>query len=341
MNKKYKIAFVFIVEHGDLEQKGIILGESLRRFFPNEEKYPIYSVRPRKGEEIKQETLKKFRDLHIEYIYKPINVLWHNLPFANEAYGASIIEEKLKDDAEILVYLDADIVCLKYPEKLFLDENIKVAVTSIDVAGAGGVKYGEPLSEVWSFSYNLRHVDRSKLWPIPTKVDRIEIYPCFNSGLVAARPEAGIFRSWREMFEISVPHGYFSKFAPTSKEFFFTDQFFLATVIVSLVDRREILVLDDGYNFPLNLVREYFNKNGKVKFDEITFLHYHHSFYDMQWLSYFDLDDQSVPWLIKKLPILRDRKTAKYRRKMEYIKQYILHYYWKILLYGRLKQNYK
>ena len=332
MVKKAKIAFVFIIESGDLENKAVLLGESLRRFFPNEIKCPIFAVRPRKGREIKQETKEKLIKLQIQYIYEPANILWHNLPFANEAYGASIIEEKMKDDAEVLVYLDADIVCPKYPDKLFLEKDIKVAVTPIErVWGSNAIQFGNKPSKNWDFAYNLNHVDRSKLWSIHTKVDNVEIYPSFNSGLVATRPENGLFRRWRDMFEISVSKGYFAMFSPLSTDFFFTDQVFLASVVASMFDRSEVLILDDSYNFPVDLAKEYSNEHGKIIFDEITLFHYHHSFYDTEWFNYFYFNSQSAPWLFNKLPIHKDKKTAKYRRKREFFKQYVLHCYWKLI----------
>ncbi len=334
MSKKYRIAFVFIIEYGDLEQKGLLLSESLRRFFPSEIDCPIFAVRPRKGKEIKQETKEKLMKFHIQYIYEPVNIRWHNLPFANQAYGSAIIEEKIKDEAEVLVYLDADIVCLKYPDKLFLEEDIKVAITPEDmIQKSNAIKYGDQLSKNWDFAYNLNHVDRSKLWSIHTKVDKVEIYPSFNSGMIATRPEIGLFRRWREMFDISVSNGYFAMFPPFSKDkaFFWTDQVFLSSAVVSMFERSEVLILDDSYNFPPILAKEYSKEHGKIKFDEITFFHYHHYFYGTEWLNYFYVNTRSVQWLFNKLPIHKDRKTAKYRTWIDLFKQYILHYYWKII----------
>ena len=332
MGKKYKVAFIFIVENGDLENKALLLGASLRRFFPDIGKVPIFAVRPREGEEIHESTLNKFKELGIVYIYAPLNIKWKNLPFANEAYGSALIEDKLKDDAEVLVYLDADIVLLKNPEQLYMPDNIKVLVTPVDVFIGNAAKYNEKLPKNFQFSYELNKVDPKKLWSVLTKVDKVEIYPCFNSGFMAVRPEIGIFRRWKEMFEISYKMGYFGLFNPFSKEFAFTDQVFLSSTIISMVDEDNIGILDDGYNFPLNLANRIYNSRGKIDLNKITFLHYHHSFYDMDWEKFFNVDEVDISWLTSKLPLFKDRHTAVYRHKVEYIKQYILYYYWRIKL---------
>ena len=103
--------------------------------------------------------------------------------------------------------------------------------------------------------------------------------------------------------------------------------------------RDEIGVLDDSYNFPVNIAGEKIFKNqGKVDLDSITFLHYHHSFYDMDWTKFFNFGKFDYSWFISKLPLPWDLKTAKYRKKREYIRQYIIYYYWKIkLMLGGLK----
>ena len=210
--------------------------------------------------------------------------------------------------------------------------NIKALVTPIDVFGSNAAKYNEKLPMSYKFSYELNKVDLKKLWPVFTKIDKVEIYPSFNSGFIAVRPEVGIFRKWREMFEVSVRVGYFGIINPFSAQFFFTDQVFLSSVIVSMLGRSDIEILDDGYNFPLNFAQRIYNVKGKIDLNEITFLHYHHSFYDMNWTEFFNADDTNISWLIHKLPLFKDIHTAVYRHKVEYIKQYILYCYWKIKL---------
>lgn len=330
MSKKIKISFICIVEAGDLERKVILLGESLRRVFANKDDVPIFAVRPRKGREIGKKTMETFNNLGIKYIYKPINVKWRNLAFANQVYGPALIEEQMKDKTEILVYLDADIVCLKMPDKLFLKDKEKVLVVPIDVKDACGVLYGESFPSNWNFVYDLNSINKNNLWTVVTNVDNSRIYPCFNSGLIAVRPEVGIFRKWKEMLEGSIDKGYFGKFSPISKEFFFTDQVFLASAILSLANKDEIVVMNKNYNFPLSYAKRISEEDGVIDLNTITFLHYHKSFYNLEWVNYVYMNDEIRSWLMPKLPLIRDRKTARYRLKTEIARQYLIHYYWKI-----------
>ena len=67
MNKQYPIAFVFIVEQGDLEVKSILLAENLHKFFPDASKYTIYAIRLRVGNEISKANKKV--QFSISYLY--------------------------------------------------------------------------------------------------------------------------------------------------------------------------------------------------------------------------------------------------------------------------------
>ncbi len=329
MSGHIKIGFVFIIEHGDLENKGLLLAKSLRRFFNTSEECPIFAVQPRKGKIIRESTIKQLRELNVDYIYKPINVKWKNLPFANQAYGCSIIEEKVKDTIQTLVYLDADIICLGYPYNLFLDENEDVAVSPVDLVSSSTIRVGEELDDYWKFVYGLNKVKKEQLWSVKTKLGSVEIYPTFNSGVIAVKPELGVFERWKNMFEISFNKGYFGLFSPLSKEFFFTDQTFLSSLIIAMFDRKRIRILSDEYNFPINV--EYLNGKGIVKMSDIKLLHYHSWMYNFNWTKFFEIDNDFKQWLIPMLPLAREHHS-RHLVFLEVASQLLKHYLWKIKL---------
>ena len=203
--RKYKIVFTFIVEFGDLENKSLLLAKSLRRFYKDANEYPIYAVRPRRGKEIKNSTKQQFKALDVIYVYSPVNTNWKFFDFANQVYGPAFIEERIEGKTEFMVYLDADIVCLHFPTELSLPDNCLVGVTPVDMGSELGndaaIVSGEPLNVTWELAYTLAGVKSIPKWNVNTKVEKLAIYPYFNSGFSIVRPEAQIFRLCRDMFE--------------------------------------------------------------------------------------------------------------------------------------------
>jgi lipopolysaccharide biosynthesis glycosyltransferase len=319
MRTDRSLGFVVIVEYGDLENKAILLAESIRRFLADGHKYPIYAIRPRKGREIRATTAEKFKRLDVNYVPIELNMRWKDFPFANCAYGAAYAETLVSGTIEALIYFDADVVCLKDPLEINMEPQMDVITTPVD-SHMAAQEYGCELSPYWKAAFDLNGVNAASLWPVETKVGKVKIYPTFNSGFVAVRPELGIFRRWKESFEKITEVSYFSHLNPLRKEFFFLDQALLASSILSVVPHERINILGANYNYPLHLV-EQMTGNGPLDLEEVVFLHYHRSFYDLTWMKHTKMNEATKAWLLSRLPLPRDYKFDKVRTKRELISE--------------------
>ena len=337
--RKYKIVFTFIVEFGDLENKSLLLAKSLRRFYKDANEYPIYAVRPRRGKEIKNSTKQQFKALDVIYVYSPVNTNWKFFDFANQVYGPAFIEERIEGKTEFMVYLDADIVCLHFPTELSLPDNCLVGVTPVDMGSELGndaaIVSGEPLNVTWELAYTLAGVKSIPKWNVNTKVEKLAIYPYFNSGFSIVRPEAQIFRLCRDMFEKANTKNYFRYFNYEKKllrtqndskksSLNFIDQIFLAAAILSKCSQEQIQIFGNEYNFPLHLLKEI--QTEPYNLEHIIFLHYHNMFYNLKWQSNVHLDIKTMEWLANNIP-LKHEKHVSFRLK-KYIRYGITFMKW-------------
>ena len=329
--RKHKIVFTFIVEFGDLENKSLLLAKSLRRFYKDANKYPIYAVRPRRGKEIKNSTKEQFKALDVIYLYSPVNRNWEFFDFANQVYGPALIEELIDGKAEFMVYLDADVVCLHLPTELSLPDNCLVGITPVDIGRELGndaaIVAEDSLNITWELAYSLAGVRSIPKWNVNTKVEKLQIYPYFNSGFSIVRPEAQIFRLCRDMFEMVITKNYFRYFNYSGKlvktqndtkksSLFFIDQIFLTAAILSKCSREQIQIFGNEYNFPFHFLKEIQSEPYNLEY--IIFLHYHNKFYDLKWQSNVRLDSETREWLANNVPIKLEKhvsyKTKKYIR---------------------------
>ncbi len=332
---KGSLGFVAIIEHGSLEQKALLLVKSIRRFLGDIERYPVLIVRPRKGPEISKFTGDRLNELGASYIFEPRNVAWKHHPFANEAYGAAIAEEILLNDVETLVYLDSDIVCLQSPRSLALPDEKDVAIAPVDFSHVGANKYGEPINDFWQLIFDLNGPRPDAMKSCMTRVDKVEILPYFNSGVVAVRPEVRIFQKWMESFERLRNTSFLERYSPLSNEFFFIDQALLASSILSIVPEERSLLLDSRFNFP-SVTRWIDNekRNGpatidggiKIDLDAVCLYHYHNDFYNMNWLPYVDRFVDKYSWLLTELPLSKEPGYNRYRSKIEVSRQFITYF---------------
>ena len=340
---KADLGFVLIVEYGDIENKALLLIQSIRRFLNSGAICPIIAVRPRKGREIRESTLKMFKKYDVTYVYKPINHNWRNLPMANQAYGAAIAEKLLQDKVSTLVYLDADIVTVNDPRDIILPEGKDVAVRPVDYSESSVIEFGKTLNEYWKAIFDINPPRIDSLQYCETTVDKIKIVPCFNSGVVAVKPNCGLFQRWMESFEEAYRTEYFRKLSPISlnfklgeifrikrwdifsKEFFFLDQPLLSSAILSLVPSSRLLILDEKFNHPV-IFGDPLKYRWKSTSESIVFLHYHSNFYDLTWKDSISLESETLSWLLQRLPLPKEKHHT-YFTMREIVSQTLLKFY--------------
>ena len=311
------VAFLACVEAGPLEAKTALLIRSLRRWGGRFATAPFYAVRPRAGAELSAETLELFRAYDVTYCDVPVNRRFPQFGLANKIYASAYAERIARED--VLVFLDSDTVITGEPLALALPDDIDAAVRPVDFGSPGaergyveGSDYwrthfqrpsstGRPddsFETYWRRLYNL-FVLGDPDWYVEATLDRIRIRAWFNSGLVAVRRAAGIFRQWREDFEAIVDAGLF----PPDGRIHYVEQLSLATALTRV--REGVAILPPSYNYPLSGRAR--SPLPDAQFGELVHVHYNGYFQIPGWLRTLapplDLESGAGRWLEQQLPL--------------------------------------
>lgn len=178
-----------------------------------------------------------------------------DFPFANKVFIAAEAET-LADEALApqLVWMDTDTLVMKEPQALILKEGVKIAIAPVHIQNISS-RMDQAADGFWQLIYSHCHVSKNHVFSMNTVVDKVQIRPHFNAGLISAHPQAGILRKWRDNFA-----GLYQD--PRMLEFFEQDERYkvylhqavLAATILSLCKKDEIKILPNEYNFPLHLI---------------------------------------------------------------------------------------
>lgn len=302
------MAFVHAVEPGDLEQKSIMLCESIRKFTGPYSHSKIYAVSPRKGKRVSEKTEEYYKELNVEYVYKDLNKAWYEYPFVNTAYAAQYVESLYTDKPLTIVLCDTDTVFLNSPNQLDLSNDKEiVALTPLDTLSSEiAQNENEPLSPYWTQIFSIVGVKTTNLWKVKSIIENQEVIAYFNNGLVASKSTSKIFREVVESMERASKLDFFNKLQNGSLERFFLDQAFLAAVIQK-IGQSKVKLLDSNYNFPFNLI----SNARSIVLDNLVHIHYHNSFYFKTSLKYFhkrseyyDFFSKRIPFKLKGLPLI-------------------------------------
>jgi hypothetical protein len=261
------VAVLICTEPGRIERQSVLLCETIRRRAGRFAKMPIYSFRPRLGSPLAERTHKRFSELGVIHIEGPFNTRLPNYGHANKPYVCAWAEATLPH--ERLVLLDSDMLALSEPSDFDLGTGATVAVAPepFKVAGTNG---HDENTAMWD-AYESHVGVAGRLPMVVTRVDEQRIRAYYNVGLIIARRDAGVMRTWLEVMESLVSSG----LVPGDRRAVFTDQIAFSLALAKL--GVSPYVLPPTYNYPLAFYERLPASIRVESLDEIAIAHYFRS----------------------------------------------------------------
>jgi hypothetical protein len=178
---KTKFCFVFICQKGELELKSMLLAASLRENLRGD--YELVAAIPEPKSvwgEISPLTKKllKLFDVRTENVKNEIDI---NYPIGNKVSCFNI-----KTDADKIVFLNSDIICLKpfSPDDHFTEQFCSTPIN-------------KPWFNEWKQVYELFNMPYPKE-RFRTRLTNEKIWPCYNTGLIAVDNDLKFSKEWIE-----------------------------------------------------------------------------------------------------------------------------------------------
>jgi len=293
---KSRVAFLACIERGKLEQQGLLLCRSIRRYAGRFANAPIHTFQPRAGLEIAEETADELRALGVEHHTVLLNSRFHGYPIGNKIIVSAFAERFL--DEEILVFLDSDTFFAGEPALFDLPGGVDAAAWPVDRKRNGSTGPGDPHDTYWTDLYRVFGVREEPFVESNSDQERIRAY--FNSGLVVARRSAGIMNEWLDVF-LQMEE---DKRLPPDGSMQFLDQVSLAIVLAKRWQR--VSQLDWRYNYPLPQRARLAEPARSAGLQEMIHIHYHRWFQKPEFLRLLrpplDLESDVARWLEPQLP---------------------------------------
>jgi hypothetical protein len=289
------VAFLICVEHGRLETEALLLLDSLRRFGGGLAEAPVYAFAPRPGFLPTPETVAGLRERGATYVDEPlIPERFEEIPTFNKVSVSAWAERELGH--EILVFTDTDSVFVGEPSALAEGDWV-AAMRPVDrrIAGSRGKGKNEPF---WRKMYAELGVRERPF--VETGVGGVTIRAYWNTGLVAARRDAGLFAAWELALGRLFDAGIVQKRWPQ-----FMDQLSWAGVTADVHD--SVRILPPPYNYPLRHRQGLPPDARELDLADLIHLHYRLWFHMPEALEKanppFDPGSDQFAWLTERLPI--------------------------------------
>lgn len=259
------LAFLACVEPGNLENQGLLLFRSIRRFGGRFADAPIYSFQPRSGGPLRAETLRTMDELGVCHRTEVLNGRFPDYPISNKVFVSSWAEAHLDED--VLVFCDSDTIFVGEPQALELDQG--VAVRPVDHRNRGSKGPGSREDPYWRRLYEICGITAEPY--VSTAIEGERIRAFWNAGLVAARRTTGLFHAWERDFLQLMDAGHLP-----GGQITFMDQLALAATLA----REPGLVrqLDARYNYALPKRSVMRAPERDYQLEDLIHVHYHRWF---------------------------------------------------------------
>ncbi len=218
-------------------------------------------------------------------------------PFADKVFIAAEAEQLAEESlAPQLVWMDTDTLVMKEPQALILKEGIKIAIPPVHIQNISS-RMDQASDGFWQLIYSHCRVSKNHIFQMTTVVDKIQIRPHFNAGLISANPQFGILRRWRDNFAGLYQDPRMVEFYEQDKRYkLYLHQAVLAATILNQCKRDEIKLLPNEYNFPLHLLDRMDEKDKPVWLNDLVTARYD-DFDQTGWQTALPIKEPFKSWL--------------------------------------------
>ena len=273
-----------------------LLLQSLDRWLTQENNtnIPIYVIEhPTMGQSVKLEEFRRpLSSFRVEMDESRLG-----FPYIEKVYAAALAETIAEENGITqLIYMDWDTIILQRPYELILDKSTKVAASAVQLRNISSLA-SHPMNGFWQSIYEKCHAEDNPDFRVTSMIDRQEIRPHFNAGLLVIKPQFGLLRQWKENFLAIYQEPELDVFYESDRRYkIFAHQAVLAATILANCTPDEIKLLPPSYNYPLFLVSKATPSERPANLQSLVSVRYE-DFYPTDWVNSLACEPSLKAWL--------------------------------------------
>lgn len=173
-------------------------------------------------------------------------------PFAGKVAACARAEERAPSQLTSLVWISSDCLIVNPPRGVLLTHPHQAALRPVHIQNIGAAREG-PLNDYWREIYR-RVGHKPPTFSVESFVDRVTLYPYFNTHTFAVDPRPGLMGRWQEIFLRLVKDEPFqSEVCRNRRHKIFLHQAVFSALLSTRLDRDRINMLPPTYGYPYNL----------------------------------------------------------------------------------------
>ncbi len=290
-----------VIAYSDYAYEGVpgtdllALAASVREFGGSLKDVPVW-VMYASGRVPSQELRDRASSLSVELLPYTAPRELSAFPFAQKAAAAAEAERLAESRALQLVWFDRDSLVLKEPARLLLAPGEALAFRPVNGQNIGQEPASAP-DAFWSAAYRLGGADPGTLGTTVSYMEGKSLRFYMAAGLMALRPERGIFRRWLELeLLFAADTGMAAVCRGSARHLLFMHQAALSVAVATSVREDERRVLPPEFMYPLNFWTTDTAGRRPMRVDDLVTLRYDAALEGDGWRS-FPMSPELSDWM--------------------------------------------
>lgn len=287
------------------ELEALLMAESVRTFGGAYANAPIWWMIPDDDAHYQPTDLAQIDSLRITITRYPLDEAIQKFPFAAKTIAAGLAEAAAVNQCETLVWLDCDVLLLQSPDALQLPREKTLGCRPVDLVNVSALK-SDPLPRYWSEIYQACGVrDMPPTEQMVSTIDQQVIFPHWNAGCIAVKPERSILQTWSKNFQVIYSMESLQTFYQQDRRYaVFAHQAILAGTILALTTSEDRVELPNDVNFPLHLWERVNQIMRNPKLDEFVLVRYDTLATDRGWIDSYPMSTGLHDWCKTQFPVV-------------------------------------
>jgi hypothetical protein len=304
-----RILAVFVAyPRPESETNGRLLVESIRAFGGRLSGIALWCLAPQVKRALSSSFCGALKAAGVELHPFRVDSDMLRFPLAADVEAAAHAEAKAAGRFGLLAWLGANTLVLREPGHFILPRNKQAGYCPVHHVNIGPAT-DQPLAPFWTRVYQACRVPPDRLFSMETHVDARTVRAYFNATSLVVRPDRGLFRAWQGKFFGSYRKAEFLELYKMDERYpVFMHQAMLASVILAMFDREDLVQLPGTYNYPLHLWQQDITGTRPQSLDELVTVRHEGFYNDAHWRKKMPEGSMIKDWLEERIrPVVKKR----------------------------------
>jgi hypothetical protein len=176
-----------------------------------------------------------------------------SFPFSTKVCASGQVEPLVEAEADWLVWIDPRAMLVSPPLAVDAPAGMCLSIRPVHYQNVGSA-IRQPLDGFWRTIYQQAGVDTNRVWSVRSFMEGAELRAYYNCAFMAARPNRGLFRAWKQVFVTLLSDPVLRlRVSADAQHSTYLHQAVLSAVILAHLSHEEIQTLPVHYGYPLSV----------------------------------------------------------------------------------------